>query len=135
MQAPASLPAALLILRLSITAFFAVWVVEKFVAPEKTVRIWEAFYFVDSLPKEASYGIGVFQALVLLAFTIGFKRFWSTGLLMVMHGLSTLSTYERLMDPYSSVNHLFWAAVPTLAALIALFMLRDYDTLLTVKDR
>ncbi len=125
---------ALLILRLSVAAFFAIWVVEKFVAPEKTQAIWAAFYFVDALPLWISYVIGVIQGAALIAFIVGAFKFYATGLLMVMHALSTLSTWERLIDPYSGVNHLFWAAVPALGALIVLFMLRDEDTLLTIKS-
>ncbi len=129
---PIALKPALLILRLSVAAFFAIWVIEKFVAPEKTQAIWGAFYFYENLPLEASYAIGVIQAVVLLAFVLGIATFWSTGFLMVIHALSTLSTWERMIAPYEGVNHLFWAAVPALGALIVLFMLRDEDTLLTV---
>ncbi|MGF1456743.1 MAG: DoxX protein [Alphaproteobacteria bacterium] len=123
---------ALLIMRLSFAAFFAVWVIEKFVAPETTQRIWKAFYFVEAIPLEASYVIGAVQAVILIAFVLGIAKLLSTGLLVVMHGLSTLSTWERLIDPYTAVNHLFWAAVPALGLIIALLILREHDTLLTV---
>lgn len=44
-----------------------------------------------------------------------------------MHAVSTLSTYEPLLDPYTPPNHLFWAAVPVFGALIALFSIwREY---------
>lgn len=132
MSAPLGLKPALLILRLTVAAFFAVWVIEKFVKPEATVAIWKAFYFYDGLPLEASYAIGAVQAVVLILFLLGIAKLWSTGLLMVMHGLSTLSTWERLINPYEGVNHLFWAAVPALGAIVVLFMLRHHDTLLTV---
>lgn len=49
-----------------------------------------------------------------------------------MHAVSTLSTYKELLNPYEPPNHLFWAAVPLLAALIALFLLREEDNLLTI---
>ena len=125
----------LFILRASLTAFFAIWVIEKFAHPETTVAIWKAFYMVDSLPLAGSYVIGVFQAAVLFCFFFGVLKFWSYGILMVMHGLSTLSSYERLLDPYSGSNHLFWAAVPTLGALVLLFMLRHADTKFTISSK
>jgi len=125
----------LFILRASVTAFFAVWAIEKFVRPQSTVGIWKAFYMVDNLPLEASYAIGALQAAAIAAFFFGFLKFWSYGFLMLMHALSTLSSYERLFDPYSGSNHLFWAAVPTLAALIVLFMLREEDTLFSLRVR
>ena len=46
--------------------------------------------------------------------------------------MSTVSTVGRLIDPYEGVNHLFYAAIPTLAALVALWMLREHDTIGTV---
>ena len=123
---------ALFGLRLSLTAFFAVWAIEKFVKPDVTVAVWKTFYLVDNLPLEASYAIGVTQTAAILCFFLGVLKFWSYGFLMVIHGVGTILTYERLLDPYTGPNHLFWAAVPTLAALIALFMLRREDTMFTV---
>ena len=49
-----------------------------------------------------------------------------------MHAVSTLSSYRQLLNPYEPPNHLFWAAVPTLAALVGLFLLRKDDVFLTV---
>ena len=123
---------ALFGLRLSLTAFFAVWAIEKFVKPDVTVAIWKTFYLVDNLPLEASYAIGVIQISAILCFFLGVLKFWSYGFLMVIHGVGTILTYERLLDPYTGPNHLFWAAVPTLAALVALLMLRREDTMLTM---
>lgn len=125
----------LFILRLTTAAFFAVWAIEKFVKPEATVAIWKAFYFVENLPLEASYAIGVTQSLAILCFLFGLFKFWSYGFLMAIHLLSTVSTYERLLDPYTSVNHLFWAAVPAAGALIALFILREEDTMFTLSAK
>lgn len=134
MAAEAKLKPALAILRYTVAVFFAVWVIEKFVRPETTQAIWKAFYFVQNLPVAASYAIGVFQALILLLFLLGLFKFWSYGLMVVMHAVSTLSTYKQLIAPYEGGNHLFWAAVPALGALIALFILRKEDTFLTLKN-
>ena len=121
----------LFVLRATITLFFLVWAVEKFMKPEVTVAIWKAFYMVDNLPLEASYAIGVLQLAALACFFFGILKFWSYGFFLVIHALGTLSTYERLLNPYEGSNHLFAAAIPVLGALIALFMLRDKDTFLT----
>ena len=123
---------ALFILRASLAAFFAIWALEKFVDPESTIGIWEHFYHVENLPKVMSYAIGIVQSTAIACFILGVAKFWSYGFLMIIHGMSTLSTYERLFDPYAGNNHLFWAAVPTLGALIALFLLREADTKLTL---
>jgi len=135
MTGQGKLQLSLAILRYSVAAFFAVWVIEKFLHPETTQKIWAAFYLVEDLPLEASYVIGALQALLLAGFVLGLFKFWTYGALMAIHGLSTISTWQRLIDPYTSGNHLFWAAVPTLGALIVLFILRNEDTLGTLSRR
>lgn len=124
---------SLYIMRVSVAAFFAVWAVEKLVKPESAVAIFDHFYGISALPIGAAYAIGAVQLLLVLAFLVWARwRAITVGLLLAMHAVSTLSTWQQLLTPYEGGNHLFWAAVPTLAALIALFLLRDEDRLLTV---
>ena len=123
----------LFIMRASVAAFFAVWAVEKLVKPESAVAIFDRFYGISGLPLSVAYAIGAVQLLLVLAFLVWARwRGITTGLLLAMHAVSTLSTWQQLAAPYEGGNHLFWAAVPTLAALIALFLLRDEDRFLTV---
>ncbi len=49
-----------------------------------------------------------------------------------MHAVSTLSSFRQYLAPFKGPNLLFFAAWPMLAACIALFLLRDLDTLWTV---
>ncbi|MEM9232802.1 MAG: hypothetical protein AAGA69_01025 [Pseudomonadota bacterium] len=84
-------------------------------------------------PEIWSYGIGMVQAIALLAMILGFAKFWSYGFWLVAHGIGTILTYERLINPYEGVNHLFWAAVPVFGAMLALFLLRQEDTLWTIE--
>ncbi|MEL6299681.1 MAG: DoxX protein [Pseudomonadota bacterium] len=130
--APGELAPALLAIRLSAAAFFLVWALEKVLSPADGQRVFQNFYF-SSPPLEAIVAIGVVQTLVILAFAAGAFKLWTYGALLLMHAVSTLSTWARLIDPYSGPNQLFWAAVPTLAALAALFVLRRYDNLLAVE--
>jgi len=128
------LPVVLLILRLSIAAFFAVWAVEKIVAPELAARVFETFYL--EAPSLLSLQItGAVQMAVICLFALGIAKTWTYSALLAMHTVSTVSTWERLLTPFEPPNHLFWAAVPTLAALLLLFILRDEDKLLTYPSR
>ncbi len=120
---------ALFVMRLTLAVFFAQWAVEKFIEPETTVAIWKGFYLVESLPLEASYAIGAVQGLAVLCLLLGLFKFWSYGFFVVIHGIGTILTYERLLDPYTGGNHLFVAAIPVFGALFALFLLRREDTL------
>ena len=124
----------LLLIRLSATAFFLVWSLEKILMPEKQQGVFEAFYG-GAQPTEVIFVLGVLQTLIVLAFAAGAFKTWTYGALLVMHTVSTLSTTARLLDPYEGLNHLFWAAVPTPAALLALFILRRYDTLWSLGGR
>ncbi|SDF81197.1 hypothetical protein SAMN05216241_102428 [Limimonas halophila] len=125
-------PIALLILRLSVAIFLAVWVVEKFVAPSSMVGIGAKFYGLE-LTVTHVYVIGAIQAVMLLLFTIGAVPLVSTGFFVVIHAVSMLVSYENLLNPYVGPNHLFHAGIPALAALVALLMLRHWDTLASVQ--
>ena len=125
------LQVSLLSIRLATSAFFLVWTFQKVFAPELAQRVFQNFYF--SAPSVEQVTItGIAQLIVVLAFAAGLFRFWTYGTLLLMHGVSTLSTYERLANPYESPNALFWAAVPVLAAVFALFLLRKQDRLLSL---
>lgn len=122
----------LAVTRVSLAMFFLVWAVEKLVKPESTQEIFESFYSLQ-IPVAASYAIGALQVLLILAFLAGLFKTLSYGLPLIMHAISTVSSYQQLLAPYEASNHLFWAGVPVLGALIALFLLRDSDQLLTIK--
>lgn len=132
-DAPADRPLAIALAvgRLSVAAFFLVWSIEKIVLPEKQQGVFEAFYG-GAQPVTVIVVLGVVQTALVLAFAAGLFKTVTYGALLAMHAVSTLSTTGRLIDPYDGLNHLFWAAVPTLALLIGLFVLRDRDTLLTL---
>ncbi len=62
----------------------------------------------------------------------GMFKLCTYGAILAMHAVSSLSTYKELLNPYEPPNHLFWAAVPLLAALIALFLLWEENNLLNI---
>lgn len=127
------LPLALFILRIGIALFLLPWIVEKFTKPETAAKIFSHFYHIDNLSTTASYGVGVLWALLLVAFVTGFKKRFSYGLVMIMHGLGTLFTWKQLLPFLETHNHLFLAAIPTLGAMIVLYVLRDNDTMFVLK--
>ena len=124
----------LLLIRLSTGVFFLIWSIEKVISPEITQKVFSRFYMLEISPTIA-VAIGIFQTLIVLAFMLGLFKIWTYGAILGMHGVSTLSTYKELLNPYQPPNHLFWAAVPLLAALIALFLLREEDRLLNIASR
>ena len=83
------------------------------------------FYGLGGMGETFFYVVGALQALVLLGFALGYFKTWTYGLVLAMHTVSTLSSWKMYLKP----ELLFYAAWPMLAACVALFLLRDLDTL------
>lgn len=123
---------ALAILRVSLGLFLLLWGIEKFVIPEVTERIWQAFYGVG-LAAALVPVVGALETGLAVAITVGVWRRVTYGLGLALHAVSVLSSWRQLIDPWGlrsggGPNHLFLAGVPVLAAFIALYLLRDRDT-------
>lgn len=131
MKLQQKLEIGLFLIRFSTGIFFLVWSIEKLIFPEITQKVFSRFYFMEISPT-ISLAVGILQTLIVLAFMAGLLKTWTYGAILGMHAVSTLSTYQELLDPYRPPNHLFWAAVPLLAAIIALFILRKEDNFLTI---
>lgn len=123
------LPVALFLLRLSVFAVFLMWALDKFLNPGHAAAVFENFYGIGGLSATISYGLGIVQLLIILAFLLGLFKAWSYGLVLIMHGVSTLASWRNYLDPFEGPNLLFFAAWPMLAACFALFALRDFDRL------
>lgn len=119
----------LLTLRLSVFLVMFIWTLDKFIRPEHTSAVFKGFYFIPNLSHTAYYVIGAIQALIVLAFVMGFKKKLSYGIVFVLHAISTLSTFSQYLQPWEGGNILFFAAWPMLASIFVLYRLRDYDTL------
>lgn len=130
-QSDRSLEIGLVLIRLSLAAFLLVWTFKKLATPAVGQGIFEKFYF-SSPSGTMILVLGVLQLLLVLAFAAGAFKFWTYGAVTLMHGFGTLTTLGVLAQPFEGVNALFWAAVPTLAAMIALFLVRDKDRLLSL---
>lgn len=131
---PKQLPLSLFIMRITIVLFLLPWVVDKFTAEgvEHTAKIFSHFYQIDGITATASYAIGAGWVLLLVAFATGFMKRISYGLVMLAHGIGTAFTWNVLWPFSENHNMLFLAAIPVLGAMIALYRLRHYDTMLTI---
>ncbi len=124
------LPLALLLLRLGVFLVMLVWTLDKFVNPAHAAGVYETFYFLGGFGSTLMTVIGVVELVVVVAFVLGILKTWTYGAVLVLHAISTLSTWKLYLQPFD--NLLFFAAWPMLAACFALFWLRDADTLSTV---
>ncbi|MCH9690695.1 MAG: hypothetical protein K0U59_01340 [Gammaproteobacteria bacterium] len=125
---------SLFLLRISTFFVLGMWTLDKFLNPQHGASIFERYYQIPGLSITIVYVIGTIQAVVILAFLVGFKKRLSYGLILLMHAVSTVSAWNKYLDPWVVPNLLFFAAFPMLAAIAALYLLRDEDTYLTVRS-
>lgn len=130
MQTPApphGLPISLLLLRLGVAIVMGFWTADKIINPDHAGAVFSNFYGLTGLGDQAFLAIGIGQAAIVLAFTLGLFRTFSYGAVLLMHTVSTLSSWRQYLEPFD--NLLFMAAWPMLAACAALFILRRSDTM------
>lgn len=124
---------SLLALRIGIAAVMVPWAIDKLLRPEHAARVFDAFYGLPGLDSGVFMAIGTGQLLLVVAFLAGAARTWTYGAILVLHAISTFSSWRQYLEPFEGSNLLFFAAWPMLAACLALFLLRDHDRLLTVQ--
>ena len=133
--------AALLIQRLSIAAFLAVWTSLKFLRPEWFGNVYKPFldpaaYGVDWTT--LAQAVGWAQAALVVLFVLGLFRTPVYALVTAVHatGVLNAAVSGRLIDwsdPLGNPvwvnfpNNLLWTSVATLGALVALFIMRRAD--------
>lgn len=124
---------SLLLLRLGVFIVMIMWTLDKFVNPEHAAAVGQNFYgYAEGFGHTVYYLIGTVQLVIVLAFVAGFLKRISYGLVLVMHGISTFSSYQQYINAWD--NLLFFAAWPMLAACVALYLLRERDTLWAVDN-
>ncbi len=123
---------ALLSLRLGVFIVMLIWTIDKFVNPEHAAAVYSNFYFITGLDNYMFMIIGIIELVILITFLVGYKKKLSYGIVFLIHAISTLSSYQQYLDPFTSPNLLFFAAWPMLAACFTLYYLRDKDVLWTL---
>ncbi len=129
-----SLKLPLFLTRLSIFYFLLPWQLMRFTKPESVVGIAKKHYKF-TLPESASMITGVLMMILLIAFVVGFKKRITYGLVLVLHALGTLMTLPKLIIGAPDFYILFLAAIPTVFAMVLLYILRDEDTMLSMGNQ
>lgn len=122
----------LFLLRISVFAVMLVWTIDKFVNPAHGIAVYAHFYAIEGLEAPVMQWIGAAELLILAGFLLGLYKFWTYGAVLLFHAVSTLSSWQIYLDPFAESHLLFFAAWPMLAACLALFLLREADTLLSL---
>jgi uncharacterized membrane protein YphA (DoxX/SURF4 family) len=122
---------ALLILRLGLAWFLAVWAVNKILAPVQYQKIWGYFHGIEIGPT-LPFVMGGTQIVICLAIAVGLGRVVTYGLGFAMHGVTVAVILPSLMAPFVvedgfPVNRNQAIAVAALAGFAALWLLRHRD--------
>lgn len=126
------LPRVLLFQRLTIFLVMFMWTLDKFLRPEHAAAVFANFYFLEGLGNLPLYLLGTAELMLLICFLLGVKKRITYGLILLLHGISTVSSFKQYLHPFEGPNLLFFAAWPMLAACFALYVLRDQDRLWTL---
>ena len=124
---------SLLLLRLSLGLVMMVWAFDKILNPSHGAAVFASFYGLAGLGESLIPIIGIAQALLVVAFLLGFARTWTYGAVLLMHGATTLVSWSAYLQPLKNI--LFFAAWPMLAGLITLFLLRHQDRIASLGER
>jgi len=108
------------------------WTIDKLINPGHAASVYEAFYLIPGLSANVMYVIGTLEMVLVLLFVAGCSKSITYGLVLLLHAVSTFSSFKQYLAPFDGPNLLFFAAWPMLAACLALFLLRDKDRLLTI---
>jgi putative oxidoreductase len=123
--------AALFLLRIGLGVFLLLWSCDKFAEPSTTVKIFQGFYKIP-ISTSAAYVIGGIEGIISILIIAGAWKSYTYAIGLALHAISTVASWRQLTTPFSQGHHLFVAAIPVLAAFIALYILRERDTLWTL---
>ena len=123
---------ALLVIRITAAIFLGLWASLKFFRPEWTENIFKGAYNLPIVTADYAFILGILQIGVVLLFAAGAFRFWTYGLMVLMSAAGVIGSISSLANYTQYPKNLMLTSIPTLGALIALFLLRDLDNLLSV---
>lgn len=116
----------LLLLRLGLGIFLAMWSVDKLAEPDIAQHVFSQLYLVN-INSSIVMIIGAVELVLSLLIVFGMYKTVTYGLGLLVHTASTIAAYEHLLEPFGK-NHLIIATIPVLFAFLTLFLLRDLDT-------
>jgi putative oxidoreductase len=120
-------------MRQTTAAFMLVWAVAKFANVKQQQGVASTFYGWKDASPEILMLIGGVQVVILLAFAAGFWKTCTYGTVFLMHAASVIAGVGKMIPPNGpGAAMTFWAGVPVLAGIAALWLLRDRDRMASV---
>src|SRR5947209_205618 len=116
---------ALLLIRIGLGSFLAMWAVDKIIVPQASLQMFSNLYGLD-VGHSFIMLAGALELVIALFIILGAFKTWSYGLGVLVQGLSTILIYHQLLS-FAGERHLFFSGLPILFVFIALFLVRDLD--------
>lgn len=120
----------LFLLRFGLGLYLALWSVDKFVEPNISVIDYSHFYMIH-VNTSVVMLIGAMELVLSLFFLLGMYKTLTYGLSLMIHMISSLFIYHKLMWPFGE-EHFFIANLPIFFSFLTLFLLRELDSKLTL---
>ena len=96
---------ALLLLRLGVFIVVLMWTLDKFINPGHSAGVFENFYGLSGWGPTAFMILGALELVLLVGFVIGYMKTYTYGFILVIHAISTLSSWKQLLNPYARLIH------------------------------
>ncbi len=109
---------SLFFIRITVFVALLMWTFRKILSPERSAAVFKKFYLIPGLSDNIIYVLAGLQLAIIIAFVLGLYKRWTYGLVVFMHGVSTISPMKQYFSPYEGTHLLFFAAWPMLAACI-----------------
>lgn len=129
------IPLVLLLLRLTVFLVMLMWTLDKFIRPDHAASVFAKYYSIGGMSQVITFVFGGLELALLAAFVLGIMKRFTYGAVLVLHTISTLSSYKHYLTPFEGSSLMFFTAWPMLAACLGLYLLRDLDTLGVVPAR
>ena len=118
-------------LRIGVFVVFLAWTLDKIFAYEHNSKMIGHYYGVE-VSELFLTALGIAELILLIAFLLGKYKTFTYGVILFAHTVTTLVSAKRFFPPYEIHQLLYFGAIPMLAACLALFLLREHDTLMNV---
>jgi len=115
------------ILRVGVGLFLALWGVDKLVATEGSVGIFETFYGLE-VGGQLVQAAGVAEILLGVLLAVGLFRVPVAWIALAVNAVSTLGSWRQLVDPWGLLGiteggaHLFLASIVVMAANVVIVL-------------
>jgi len=115
------------ILRVGVGLFLALWGVDKLVATEGSIAIFDTFYGLD-VGGQLVRAVGAAEILLGVLLAVGLFRVPVAWIALAVNAVSTLGSWRQLVDPWGLLGltdggaHLFLASIVVLAANVVIVL-------------